>query len=251
MSEINYHKIVWDGEKIKRFWDYETKIRENQDVWFSKLFSDGIWNFSKKHLKDKSDFTIFDYGAGRGFFIEAVMQNSSKLKGAVGEYSSEGLAELTERFKDEKRVLGAYDLRETPNNEIKEGTYDAAFLIEVIEHLDDHFLDTTLTELSRIIKPGGTVIVTTPFNEDLVSNEVCCPDCGCIFHRVQHMRSWNIETISEAMGKYGFESKVVTNTNFFIYKNGDFKMNVKNFIRRNFLYNMIKRNHLIYIGTKK
>ena len=250
MSEINYHWVVWDAEKIKRFWDYETKIKDYQEGWFSKLCGDGIWNFSKRYLQDKSDFTIFDYGAGRGFFIEAVMQKSSKVKSELGEYSSEGLAELTEKFKNEPRVLGAYDLNTTPNNDIKEGTYDAAFLIEVIEHLDDDFLDTTLTELNRIIKSGGKVIVTTPFDENLKSREVCCPDCGAIFHRVQHMRSWNIETITVAMQKHGFESKLVTNTNFHIYKKGSFSTNIKNFLKRNFFYNRVKRDHLIYIGTK-
>ncbi len=41
-----------------------------------------------------------------------------------------------------------------------DASFDVVLLIEVIEHLSDH--QTTLGELARILKPGGSLILTTP-----------------------------------------------------------------------------------------
>ena len=41
-----------------------------------------------------------------------------------------------------------------------DGSFDVVILIEVIEHLSDH--QAAMGELARIVKPGGSLILTTP-----------------------------------------------------------------------------------------
>jgi hypothetical protein len=37
-----------------------------------------------------------------------------------------------------------------------------------------------------------------------------CPECGCKFHRWQHLRSWTAESLRKKVEQYGFQTKLVT-----------------------------------------
>jgi SAM-dependent methyltransferase len=100
---------------------------------------------------------IADVGAGEGFF-------SKKM----GDY-------LVSRNQDPTESLSACDLfpeffryRAIPCDPVlmdgrlpyDDDTFDVVCSLEVIEHLEDQFLFTR--ELLRILKPGGTAIISTP-----------------------------------------------------------------------------------------
>ena len=46
--------------------------------------------------------------------------------------------------------------------------------------------------------------MTTPSNEDLEAGTVGCPACGCLFHRMQHIRSFTAETLTRMVEEAGF-----------------------------------------------
>ncbi|WP_172969603.1 class I SAM-dependent methyltransferase [Rhodanobacter sp. T12-5] len=69
---------------------------------------------------------------------------------------------------------------------------DAVVVSEVIEHLDNDTLGNGLIEIRRILKPGGMLLGTVPFDEDLKASEVICPHCGTLFHKVGHVQSFNL-----------------------------------------------------------
>lgn len=54
------------------------------------------------------------------------------------------------------------DLCKTNTNTIPDNYFDIVFCTEVLEHTNNPFL--AVEELYRIVKPGGIVAVTTPFN---------------------------------------------------------------------------------------
>ena len=76
---------------------------------------------------------------------------------------------------------------------------------EFIEHLTDEVLENTIKEIKRVIKPGGYLIVTTPNDENLQNETTICPECGCVFHRWQHVRSWNISSIKTYLTDMDFD----------------------------------------------
>ena len=47
------------------------------------------------------------------------------------------------------------------NIPVKENLYDAVILSQVLEHLENP--EVVLTEIFRVLKPGGTLLITTPF----------------------------------------------------------------------------------------
>ena len=88
---------------------------------------------------------------------------------------------------------------------LPEGKFDLTFCIEVIEHLLEEWVDGTFEELYRVTKPGGSVIVSTPCNEDLSHAATFCPFCESEFHKVQHQRTWSPQQLSESLKQAGFE----------------------------------------------
>jgi SAM-dependent methyltransferase len=92
---------------------------------------------------------VLDVGAGEGYFCDLLRQRG---------YQVEACDYLPENFKVSGVPFTKADLNQSiplPDN-----TYDAVVSIEVLEHLENHFRFTS--ELLRITKPGGMLILTTP-----------------------------------------------------------------------------------------
>lgn len=68
-------------------------------------------------------------------------------------------------------------------------TFDTVFCSEVIEHVSMDDAHKITAELHRVLKPGGFIIFTTPYSENLADSLVACPKCECVFHRYGHQLS--------------------------------------------------------------
>lgn len=97
---------------------------------------------------------ILDFGCGRGEFAAGL---SLKAKEVFGVDMNEDLIKVARKaypFVDFRPI--SPDLR-TP---FKDGFFDEVTLLEVLEHVGDE--KKLLTEIARILKPNGRVILTTP-----------------------------------------------------------------------------------------
>jgi SAM-dependent methyltransferase len=86
--------------------------------------------------------------------------------------------------------------------------YSAAFVVDTVEHLLDEELRLLLTDVHRALRPGGSLVVVAPNEEKLQIGETVCPDCGCMFHRLQHVRSWTAGSLAAFLSGCGFETVV-------------------------------------------
>jgi 2-polyprenyl-3-methyl-5-hydroxy-6-metoxy-1,4-benzoquinol methylase len=75
------------------------------------------------------------------------------------------------------------------------GSMDFVTVSEVLEHLTDEQSRAGLAEISRVLKPGGRVVGTVPHAEDLIAQQVICPQCGHVFHRWGHQRSLTLPQV--------------------------------------------------------
>ena len=91
-----------------------------------------------------------------------------------------------------------------------DGFFDAVFCSEVLEHLDDATLAAGLVEVGRVLKTGGHLIGTVPFREDLSASMVVCPDCGKVFHRWGHQRSFDKDDLRLALSRGGLRVAAIT-----------------------------------------
>ena len=108
--------------------------------------------FLRSLVPGGGELSILDVGCGTGL-------NASYLK-AMG-HSVKGIdlsPVAIEKFKEAGFDGEVCDIVEGLPYE--DGTFDAVFASEVIEHLAD--TDSFLTELKRVLRPGGTLILSTP-----------------------------------------------------------------------------------------
>jgi len=73
--------------------------------------------------------------------------------------------------------------------------FEVVFCSEVLEHLSADDLRAGVREIGRVLKPGGVLIGTVPYQENLLSNTAVCPHCGRRFHKWGHQQSFTAEGV--------------------------------------------------------
>lgn len=77
--------------------------------------------------------------------------------------------------------------------------FDAVVMTEVLEHLPDEALVSTVSEARRVLKTGGHFFGSVPADEDLKQHLAVCPDCGKIFHRWGHVQSFSGQRLTNVL----------------------------------------------------
>jgi 2-polyprenyl-3-methyl-5-hydroxy-6-metoxy-1,4-benzoquinol methylase len=110
------------------------------------IYNDFLGN---EDLKNKK---VLDAGCGTGWFSKAAAERGAAVTSMdLGENL---LAEVAKKCKSE-RVVGS--ILEIP---FPENTFDFVVSSEVIEHTPDPY--KALHEIYRVLKPGGTMVLSTP-----------------------------------------------------------------------------------------
>lgn len=101
----------------------------------------------------------------------------------------------------------------------EDSSIDVVIASEVLEHLTDAQRRAGLAEIARVLRAGGTFLGTVPYAEDLAAGEVICPDCGLVFHRWGHHRSFQNGDISRELSPF-FSSVQESRTAFVSFSRG-------------------------------
>ena len=84
---------------------------------------------------------------------------------------------------------------------LRDESLDLVVVSEVIEHLPDY--RAALREISRVLRPGATCVVSVPYREDV--EQQVCPHCLKSFPLHGHLHSFDQESIREALEGAGLE----------------------------------------------
>ena len=133
---------------------------------------------------------------------------------------------------------------------LAKNSVDVIFNLEVIEYLDDGYLIDTIEEVKRLLKLSGKLVLTVPNDEVLEENRNFCPDCGCVYHKWQHVRSFNHAAIERLMVKHGFTTIAMEETHFEEFDGCVIKYRAKK-VARKILKGNSKKPLLIYRRIKK
>jgi SAM-dependent methyltransferase len=82
---------------------------------------------------------------------------------------------------------------------LPDSSADVVFSSEVFEHLSEDSLIAGLAEIARVLRPGGRLIGTVPYGENLAQQECVCPGCGLSFHRWCHLQSFTPERLANLL----------------------------------------------------
>jgi 2-polyprenyl-3-methyl-5-hydroxy-6-metoxy-1,4-benzoquinol methylase len=194
------HDVVWTPEKIAATWDFFSERRAGNTWYFSSHAGRWIVKQVDRELGLRGK-RVLDFGCGRGDLLVHLFARGIPAEGL--EFSEDSARATSERFAGQTLFGGVA----VGSNTLAPESFDVVFLVEVIEHLLDEQIEPTLAEVSRLLAPGGRVVVTAPNCEDLWAETVRCPDCGAVFHQYQHKRSLDARSISALFEKHGFSTQ--------------------------------------------
>lgn len=195
-----YHPIEWTPERIERFWNFYSANAAAHGSYFSKQFGGAILALVRGRVRLGGP--VVDLGCGPGYFLEELLRNKLACKGI--DSSAEAVASVQARLQGRPGFLGAAVGR-LDRIPLRDGEVGAVFLIEVMEHVTPDLTAATYAEISRVLRPGGHLIITVPNAENLEANSVACPECGCVFHRMQHLQRFTAESLAQHMTAAGFK----------------------------------------------
>ena len=236
------HEVEWTPAKISNLWNYYSKNVAYKDQYFSYQAGKIVLNYIQRYIKLNKMSSMLDYGCGTGNLLNELLKRAKKDQKCFGlDFSKESVAIVNREHTENPKYGKTVWIEKLPSPFIDE-SMDLIFSLDVIEHLDDQQLTGMIHEVHRILKPEGYLVLTTPNNENLEGNKTICPDCGCIFHRYQHLRSWSCRTLRLEMEKGGFKTLHAAETSFAV----KFQRLIQLFLKFAPKY----KKNLIYIGQK-
>lgn len=196
-------EIDWTPEQVAQFWGYQSKRPSASDNYFSVGSGIPVAKRTLSRVAQSASSRILDFGCGTGHFLAQLASLRPDLHLHGVDFSSESIQAAKETCAslepppDLRVMIGA-------STSWSNQTFDAVYSLEVVEHLSTPLLHAMVTEIKRLLKPGGYLVITTPNDEDLEKLHTCCPNCQSTFHIWQHVRSWSPESLNEYMMTLGF-----------------------------------------------
>jgi len=242
LSEPAYepHEVDWTEEKVGRVWEYYASNPSYRGQYFSAHSGGAIVKRVEREVGLRGR-RVLDFGCGRGDLLAHLFSGGVAATGL--EFERASAAETEARFEGEPLFQGIEVAEKLPSG-LQDAAFDRVLLVEVVEHLLDDQIEATLTEVGRLLAPGGRVVVTTVNEEDLEASKVPCPDCGAIFHRWQHQRSFTSGSLASMFEGGGFRTERSEAT----FWGASFAVLARTKLRRPRA--PLPRPHLLYIGSR-
>jgi len=122
----------------------------------------------------KRGMSIADIGCGRNYILKAVYSNKLKPEIFLAVDARRGPVEFARNFKTNFPVKGiVMDIRKVSYPTSYDNVFDVVTCFEVVEHFEAKYLPHVLSEIYRILKPGGVLLLSTPnFNGKAASNHI-------------------------------------------------------------------------------
>lgn len=208
--------IVWDEEKSNRLYDFVAKSHVKESMYFGYQVGKGIVNFCKFFVPNIKQCKCLDYGCGLGHIIGYFLEEDINIFGV--DMSEESVDAVNKKYFGRRNWGGAkvFDGNRLP---YEDNMFDLITCTEVIEHILPKHMELFLSELKRILKPGGRLLLTTPNNEDFSVNSICCPECNTIFHKHGHCNKFAATDLKELMENHAYRTIMCNATDFWKFQN--------------------------------
>lgn len=137
--------------------------------------------------------SLLNIGCGNGYLERTAQQKNWKV------ISVDPDAKSIEQLKSQGIDARCGMIEALP---VTSDSLDVVICTEVLEHLMPDSMEAGLREIRRILVPGGVLIGTVPWRENLADNEVFCPHCNQTFHRWGHHQSFDETRMRSVLNKY-------------------------------------------------
>lgn len=160
--EDHSEAVVAKYDELAEHWEQITRGPTKEHVLFPAFHS---------QLPELDGTRILDAGCGDGYYSSWLADQGGDVVGI--DASEEMIDVASERYGDDATFQQA-DLTETLS--FDDDSFDLIVCQHVLSHLPS--LETPFAEFARILRPGGTLVITThhPFHDYLVAREESYPD---------------------------------------------------------------------------
>ena len=138
---------------------------------------------------------VLDVGCGSGWFASECAQAGARVWAL--DLSRKGVEEARDRYP----AAGLFHLGDIYRLGFAVASFDIVLLSEVLEHLED--LDGALSEVSRVLRPGGQLLVSVPYRETIVRH--LCVHCNRFTPANAHLHSFDEHRLGERLRRFGLE----------------------------------------------
>lgn len=253
MSSLHYsYKIHLFYESLRNYFadhGFYTKLLKTYSVqsqYYPDLNSGDFWDSTFEDLDGlmpmekwrigevvklvRKDKSVINLGVGKGILEEKLFQKYPRI-----DYHGTDITSLTLNRLQQTYGKNKFSKQELTNLEIKSGSYDQVILLEVLEHIKPRYTFRVLSEVKRILKDKGELIISVPINEHLEKNIPENPN--------SHMRMYTTTLLITELRTSGFDIRRVLSAPAFHHH---FK--VKLWINR--ILKMKENNNIILLAQK-
>lgn len=203
-----------------KIWDH-FQNNEEMDAAFDKAFP----RYEYIAQQVASRVSVLNIGVGRGG-LENILLKKGALVSCL-DPSESTIDRLRKQYQLGERAQVGF----SQSMPFTDSQFDIVIMSEVLEHLSDEVLCSTLAEVRRVLKPDGRFIGTVPSNEALVDSRTVCPHCGEAFHRWGHLQSFSMARLRELLLRNNFAVLRTETRAFPNWRRGGWRNLVKNSIR--------------------
>lgn len=189
----------WLPEHVRRFWDYYASRPDLKRTYFSLQMGAGMTRFLKRAGVLRGD--VLDYGCGLGFLSAEMVKAGVQCWGCDSSVEATRAADRMLQGTPGWRGASSTSDSDAPFRSVR---FDLITCIETVEHLPPAAQEKVLSDIFLLLRPGGSLFVTTPNDEDLRFSMLYCPFCDAEFHCMQHVTSFNTDTLSRLLTQAGF-----------------------------------------------
>lgn len=140
--------------------NYFDSAAEGYDARYQENSPGGLaFRIRKQHVLrmfDKAGGSVLDVGCGTGVIVDELLELGCKYTGVdPAEQMIENARKLHEGKDNADFAVGSAEVINYPDE-----SFDAVICMGVLERVGDY--EKALSEMVRVLKPGGTLMVTTP-----------------------------------------------------------------------------------------
>lgn len=133
----------------------EDYYRDSEENYLIYLFHMAAYEFAKPHTEGK---VVLDFGCGSGYGAHHLSSHVAKIVGVDVDQAAVDYA--VSRYQAPNLSYDCVSPADVEPLPFDDATFDTVISFQVIEHVGD--TDSYLSEIFRVLKPGGVFICTTP-----------------------------------------------------------------------------------------
>lgn len=158
------------------------------------------WPVLKKILPLKNGDAVLDFGCGTGRIMKKMKELSPKSK-----FTGVDVSETAINIAKKKHIwANFYSVQDGDKFPFKKNSFDLILAADVIEHV--YNTKHTLSELHRVLKRDGKIIVTTPYYGFIKNLLIIALDFDNIFDPAgPHIRFFSKKSLFSLLGSIGLK----------------------------------------------